>query len=163
VSAAAHWSSSRDARPRFRLTAPEPLEVDIHEACAQALDRLLLPPAVWACYPAGAVELSAQQMARYSRLGLKRGWPDLMIGAPDGVHGGGMYGIELKRRGGTLSKTRVGRTRSGAPRVYEGQADVFPRLIASGAFRDIAVAHSVDEMLAQLAAWQIPLRARIAA
>jgi hypothetical protein len=43
VSAAAHWSSRT---PRFRLTAPELLEVDIHQACAEALDKLLLPPAV---------------------------------------------------------------------------------------------------------------------
>jgi hypothetical protein len=36
-------------------------------------------------------------------------------------------------------------------------------LIVSGGFRDIAIATSVDEMLAQLAAWGIPLRGRIAA
>jgi hypothetical protein len=30
----------------FRLVAPEPYELDIHEACASALDKLLLPPAV---------------------------------------------------------------------------------------------------------------------
>ena len=35
----------------FRLVAPEPFEIDIHEAWASALDKLLLPPAVWACYP----------------------------------------------------------------------------------------------------------------
>jgi hypothetical protein len=155
MSAAAHWSSSRDARPRFRLTAPEPLEVDIHQACAEALDKLLLPPAVWACYPAGAVELNAQQMARYSRLGLKRGWPDLLIGYQ------GMWGIELKRRGGRLSKTRVGRTRRGSPRILEGQEDVFPKLLASGAFRDIQVAHDVVQMLDLLGYWGIPLRAMV--
>jgi hypothetical protein len=44
------------SRP-FRLEAPEPYELDIHEACASALDKLLLPPAIWACYPAGAVQL----------------------------------------------------------------------------------------------------------
>ena len=59
----------------FRLRAPEPLEVDIHEACAKALDHLLLPPAMWFTYPAGASQLSPQQMARYSRIGLKRGLP----------------------------------------------------------------------------------------
>lgn len=36
----------REGRP-FRLTMPVPLEVDIHEACAGALDKLLLPPATW--------------------------------------------------------------------------------------------------------------------
>jgi hypothetical protein len=151
MSAAAHWSSSRDARPRFRLTAPEPLEVDIHQACAQALDRLLLPPAMWFTYPAGATQLSPEQMARYSRVGLKRGLPDIWI-----LYGG-IYCIELKRRGGRLSKTRVGRTRRGSPQVYEGQEDTFPRLLEAGV-EDIAIVHSVDEMLAQLARWDIPLR-----
>jgi hypothetical protein len=153
MSAAARWSSSRDARPRFRLTAPPPpLEVDTHEACAEALRRLLMPPAIWACYPAGVIQLTPAQAARMARMGLQRGWPDLMIGHQ------GLWGIELKRRGGSLSKTRVGRTRSGGPRTYEGQVEVFPRLIASGAFRDIAICTSVDEMLAQLARWEIPLR-----
>jgi hypothetical protein len=36
-------------------------------------------------------------------------------------------------------------------------------LIASGGFRDIAIITSVDEMLAQCTAWNIPLRGRIAA
>jgi hypothetical protein len=136
----------------FKLTAPEPLERDIHEACAQALDRLLLPPARWACYPAGAAQLSPQQQARYSRLGLKRGWPDLMIAYQ------GMWGIELKRRGGRLSETKLSRTPRGSPRILEGQRDVFPALIASGGFKDIAIAHSVDEMLDALEAWNIPHR-----
>jgi hypothetical protein len=156
VSAAAHWSSSRDKAPRFKLTAPEPLEVDIHQACAEALDKLLLPPAVWACYPAGATQLTAQQVARYSRLGLKRGWPDLII-----IFDGRIFGLELKRKGGRLSKTRVSRTRRGSPRILDGQKDVFKRLAAAG--MTIAVAHSVDEMLAQLARWDIPLRARVVA
>jgi hypothetical protein len=138
------------SRP-FRLTAPATPERDIHEACAQALDRLLLPPALWFTYPAGAAQLSPQQQARYSRIGLKRGLPDLWI-----LHRS-IYCIELKRRGGTLSKTRVARTRRGSPRVLLGQTEMFPALIASGV-RAIAVCHSVDEMLAQLAAWQIPMR-----
>jgi hypothetical protein len=138
--------------PRFRLMAPEPLEVDIHAAGAEALRKLLMPPAVWACYAAGVIQLTPAQAARMARMGLQRGWPDLMIGFE------GMWGIELKRPGGRLSRTRVGRTRSGSPRVYEGQVEVFPRLIASGAFRDIAICTSVDEMLAQLQRWEIPLR-----
>jgi hypothetical protein len=137
---------------RFRLTAPEPIERDIHEACAQALERLLAPPAVWFTYPAGASQLSPQQMARHSRIGLKRGLPDLWI-----LHHG-VYCIELKRRGGRLSKTRVVRTRRGSPRILDGQSDVFPQLLASGGVADIAICHSVDEMLAQLARWHIPLR-----
>jgi hypothetical protein len=140
----------------FRLTSPEPLELDIHEACAQALDKLLLPPAMWCCYPAGAVKLTPAETARLARCGLKRGMPDIFL-----FYEGLIFGIELKRRGGRLSKTRVGRTRSGAPRVYEGQEDVFPRLREAG--MAIAVCRSVEEMLAQVARWGIPLRGRIAA
>jgi hypothetical protein len=138
--------------PAFRLTAPELAERDIHEACASALDRLLLPPALWFCYPAGATQLSPQQMARYSRMGLKRGMPDLWF-----LHNG-TYCVELKRRGGQLSRTRIARTRRGSPRILAGQEDTFPQLLASGGVRDIAIAHSVDEMLDALAAWGIPLR-----
>jgi hypothetical protein len=136
---------------RFRLTAPVPVERDIHEACAQALDRLLLPPAFWWTYPAGATQLSPQQQARYSRIGLKRGLPDLWILHQE------IYGIELKRRGGSLSKTRIVRTRRGSPRILAGQEDVFPQLLAAG-MREIAICHSVDEMLLTLQRWQIPLR-----
>ena len=113
------------AAPRFRLTAPEPLEIDIHAGCADALDKLLMPPAFWFTYPAG-VQLSAQQAARYSRLGLKRGLPDIFV-----LHDGA-WGIELKRRGGTLSKTRIVRTRRGSPRILAGQEEVFPLLLAAG-------------------------------
>jgi hypothetical protein len=142
------------ASPRFRLTPPEVAERDIHEACASALDRLLLPPAMWFCYTAGATQLSPQQMARYSRMGLKRGMPDLWF-----LHLG-VYCIELKRRGGRLSQTRIARTRRGSPRILAGQEDTFPQLLASGGVQDIAVAHSVDEMLDRLDAWGIPTRRR---
>jgi hypothetical protein len=140
------------AAPAFRLTPELVAEQDIHEACAAALDRLLLPPALWFCYPAGATQLSAQQMARYSRMGLKRGMPDLWV-----LHAG-VYCIELKRQGGRLSKTRIARTRRGSPRILAGQEDTFPQLIASGGVLDIAIAHSVDEMLEVLEGWRVPLR-----
>jgi hypothetical protein len=136
----------------FRLVAPEPLEVDIQETCAAALDRLLLPPAMWFAYPAGVIELSGHQMARLMRHGLKRGLPDIWI-----LHVR-LYCIELKRRGGSLSKTRVARTHRGSPRVLVGQEEIFPQLIGTGAVEAIAVCTSVDEVLAQLARWQIPLR-----
>jgi hypothetical protein len=136
----------------FKLTPELIAERDIHEACASALDRLLLPPAMWFCYPAGATQLSPQQMARYSKLGLKRGLPDLWFLYR------GVRCIELKRLGGSMSRTTVGRTKSGAPRVWLGQEDVFPALVRSGGVLDIKIAHSVGEMLSVLERWQIPLR-----
>jgi hypothetical protein len=138
--------------PRFRLTPPPVYEQDIQETCAAALDRLLLPPAMWFAYPAGLIELNGHQMARLMRHGLKRGLPDIWI-----LHVR-IFCIELKRRGGALSKTRVAHTRRGTPRVLVGQEEVFPLLIATGAVAAIAVCTSVDEMLVQLARWEIPLR-----
>src|SRR3954464_2012657 len=105
---------------RFRLTPPEPSERDVHERCAEVLDKLLLPPAMWFTYPAGASVLSPQQAARHIRIGLKRGLPDLWF-----LHDG-VYLIELKRPGGQLSKTRIVRSKSGAPRQLIGQDRVFP-------------------------------------
>jgi hypothetical protein len=139
----------------FKLTPPDPFEADIHEACADALDKLLMPPAVWACYPAGHIKLHPADAARLIRAGLKRAFPDILIFCRQA------FGIELKRRGGKPSKTRIVHTRRGAPRVLIGQEEMFPRLIETGAFGGIATCHSVDEMLVQLATWRIPLRAII--
>lgn len=135
----------------FRLT-PEPIaERDIHASCAAVLDRLLLPPAFWFSAAIGATKLSPQQAAALSRAGIKRGLPDLLV-----LHGGKLHGVELKRHKGRLSVTRIVRTRRGSPRILEGQEDVFPKLEAAG--MDICIAHSVDEMLAALDRWHIPLR-----
>lgn len=139
-------------RRKFRLKAPELSEREIHEACASMLDKLLLPPAMWCCYPAGAAQLSPQQQARYSRVGLKRGFPDILIFC------GHVYGIELKRRGGVLSKTRIVRTKRGAPRILDGQIDIFPKLLATGAFAAINVAYSVDDVVHWLDVWGVPHR-----
>jgi hypothetical protein len=141
----------------FRLQAPDPLELDIHEVCASSLDRLLAPPAMWACYPAGAVELTAAQHARYARMGLKRGMPDILFSTA------GCGGSRSSAGAAGCQKTRIVRTRRGSPRVLIGQEETLSALIASGGFRDIAIITSVDEMLAQLTAWGIPLRGRIAA
>ena len=134
----------------FRLVAPMVAEDDLHAAVAQALDVLLMPPATWTTFPAGNIELTGQAAAKLARLGLKRGWPDVLV-----LHGT-LYGIELKRVDGVLSRTRTVRTRRGSLRVVEGQRDTFPRLEAAGMV--IAVCRSVDAVLAQLAAWGVPLR-----
>jgi hypothetical protein len=151
MSAAAQWSSSRDARPRFRLTAPEPSELDLHAAVASTLHTLVLPPAMWWTNPIGHIQLSGAQMARLARIGTKAGLPDIFL-----LHGG-LYGIEIKRHGGSLSKTRIAKARTGALRIVEGQQDVFPRLVEAGA-AEVAVVTSLDELLAALGRWGIPLR-----
>jgi hypothetical protein len=142
------------ARPKrkFQLTAPEPHERDIHETVAKTFDAILLPPVQWCTYPAGAAQLSPQQQARYSRIGLKRSWPDTLISYK------GMYGLELKIPGGRLSKTRMVRTKRGSPRILIGQEEMFPLLLASGGFVAIEIAHSVDEAIEWLDHWEIPHR-----
>jgi hypothetical protein len=140
------------AKPRpFRLTAPTVPEVDLHGAVADALNLLLLPPAEWTTFPAGHVELIRRAAAKLARLGLKRNWPDVLV-----LHGT-LHGIELKRRGGRLSQTRTVGTRRGRLRLVEGQREVFPRLEAVG--MRLADCESVDEVLAALRAWGVPLRA----
>jgi len=148
MSAAAATAKPR-ARP-FRLRAPVVAETALHTSVADALDRLLLPPVQWTTFPAGSVPLPPEFAAKLARMGLHRGWPDILIVA------GGIYGIELKREGGILSKSRTVRTRSGAPRVLAGQTDTFPRLINAG--MKIAVCHSIDEVIDALRGWDIPMR-----
>jgi hypothetical protein len=140
------------ARP-FRLVAPIVPEDDLHENVAAALDLLLLPPAQWTTFPAGHIQLTGQQAAKLHRLGLKRSWPDLLV-----LHGS-LFGIELKRPGGKLSRTRTVRTRRGRLRIVEGQAETFPKLEAAG--MKLATCDSVDSVLETLRIWDIPLRRHV--
>lgn len=134
----------------FALRPPVRYEDDLHAQVARALDLLLLPPAQWSTFPAGHFPLPPAFAAKLSRLGMKRSWPDLLI-----VYGG-IYGIELKREGASMSRTRTVRTKRGALRVLEGQATVFPRLRRAG--MKIEVCYSLDEVLAALRNWNIPTR-----
>jgi hypothetical protein len=134
----------------FRLVAPAFAEDDLHAAVANVLDRLLLPPATWTTFPAGNVELTGQAAAKLARLGLKRGWPDVLV-----LHGS-LHGIELKNRDGKLSRTRTVRTRRGSLRLVEGQQETFPRLEAAG--MKIAVCRSIDDVLLALRGWNVPMR-----
>ena len=137
---------------RLALKSPRyASEDDLHEQVARALAILLPPPVEWTTVPAGGYELSAAARARLFRLGLKTGWPDLII-----VHAGQVFGIELKNDAGVLSKTRIVRTRSGGARVVVGQRDMHTRLLASG--MRLAVCRSLSAVLDQLHEWQIPTR-----
>lgn len=140
--------------PRVKPRAPAPpipKEDDIHAAVAKALDLLLLPPAMWTTFPAGGYLLTPAAAGRLSRLGLKRGWPDVLV-----LHRE-LHGIELKRPGGVLSRTVTVRNRLGGIRVVEGQRDMFPRLEAAG--MRLATCTSVDAVLTVLRGWGVPLRA----
>ena len=138
------------ARRRLKLTNERP-EDDLHADAANSLAWHVQSPVEWTTFPAGNVPLPPQFAAKLSRLGLKRGWPDILL-----LHDRRLYGIELKRVGGALSKTRIVRTKRGGWRELTGQEDMFPRLELAG--MRIAVCHSVPEMLAVLRAWGVPLR-----
>jgi hypothetical protein len=147
--------------PNFKLTNEILSERDLQESIIRILDALIQPPAFFFSAAIGAAKLSPQQAAALSRAGVKRGIPDVLILAPDD-HGPRIFGLELKReKQGYLSRDRIVRTKRGSPRLLEGQQSVFPRLEAAG--MTIAIARSVDEVLAQLEAWGVPLRGRVAA
>jgi hypothetical protein len=137
--------------PRLRLIAPVVAEVDLQAALCDALDKLLLPGVMWTSLPIGHVKLTGQQAARLARIGTHTGWPDVIL-----LHAGTVFGLELKRVGGQLSRTRMVRTRSGGHRLVEGQCDTFPRLMAAG--MRIACVSSVTEALTALSTWGVPLR-----
>ena len=67
---------------RLALKSPRyASEDDLHEQVAKALAILLPPPVEWTTVPAGGYELSAAARARLFRLGLRPGWPDIIISA----------------------------------------------------------------------------------
>jgi hypothetical protein len=96
--------------------------------------------------------LTKEQFAQYSRFGIKRGMPDIMVFFRQ------CWGIELKRRRGTLTKTRVVHTRRGTSRELIGQAEMHQLLLDSGAWGAIEVARSVDDVCMLLDRWGIPRR-----
>lgn len=137
-------------RPRLRLELVTPSENELAESVAHLLAKVLLPPAEWTCFPAGVVPLPKALGTKLSRYGLARGWPDYLI-----LHQR-LYGLELKTRGGRLSKGYMARTARGGVKWREGQEEVFPRLTAAG--MTIAVCRSIPDVLGALTEWQIPMR-----
>jgi hypothetical protein len=134
----------------WRLTEDIPREKDIQATVRHGLDVLLLPPAVWFAMPVGHIKLTKAQAARLTEIGLKRGLPDIFV-----LHQR-LYGVELKRPGGQLSRTRIVRTRRGGLRELAGQRETFPVLEAAGL--TIAVCDSLPAVLAFLTACGVPLR-----
>jgi hypothetical protein len=58
-------------------------------------------------------------------------------------------------------KCRWERNKRGRLRFKIGQEEMFPRLLATGAFAAIETAYSVDEALDWIERWGIPMRGRI--
>jgi hypothetical protein len=137
--------------PPLRLVTETQPEDDIQADVAVKLTFLLLPPAYWFAMPLGHIKLTRQQGAKLSRIGARRGLPDLFI-----IYNRQVYGIELKAERGRLSKTRLERNARGTLIEREGQDRVFPKLEAAGC--RIAVCRSGDDVIDQLQHWGIPMR-----
>jgi hypothetical protein len=136
--------------PVLRLDEYVPPEDDIHATVAQALERLLRPPAQFTCFPAGHIELTGRQAAKLARMGLKRNWPDFII-----IHGYPI-GIELKNTDGELSRSRWVRSkRTGRPRWVEGQREGFAKLRAAG--MKIHICRNLEHVLVCLESEGVPM------
>lgn len=114
-------------------------ERDIHIAVARLLDTVLEPPAIWSTFPAGGG--GKARGGQFKAMGLKPGWPDIII-----LHPTGVFWIELKTAKGRLS-----------PEQKEAHDLIH---CARG---HVAVCRSVDDVMTQLQMWLLPLRGRIAA
>jgi hypothetical protein len=151
----------RKTVPAFRLRDYVTPEDNLHLSVVDLLAKLVLPPAEWAAYPAGWTELTGQQKAKFYRMGLRQAWPDFLISY------NGFLGVELKTETGRLSISRNIRVRDRRGNIVtkwvEGQREVFPRLVASGGFKKIVVCRSLDEVTAELRAFGVPMRGRVAA
>lgn len=128
---------------RFKLTAPEPSEDELQASIADLLNAILIPgQAEWVHVPAGGYALSPAASARLYRLGLRAGWPDLLVCyAPCRS-----LWLEVKAVGGVTSKVQKlkheGLRRVGHP---------------------VVIVRSIGDVLAALEAHEVPFRrARVA-
>lgn len=76
-------------------------EDQLHQAVADLLDTILLPPAFWVTFPAGVGKLGRATAGRLRAKGLKAGFPDLIL-----IFNGRITGIELKTEDGRISKAQ---------------------------------------------------------
>jgi len=142
----------------YRLTEELRAEKDLQADGHAAFSRLIRPPAEFTAFPAGHLKLTGQQAARLTRIGLRRSWPDHLV-----LYAGKLIGIEWKKPGEALSRSRWVRTKSGKSRWVEGQREVFPRLAGQG-MRGPYVCETVEQALEALEAEGVPMvRWRIAA
>lgn len=123
---------------------PAPLEIAIHSSIADVLRHYLSPGWRWAHYPAGELR-EPKTAAKLKRMGLAVGWPDLLLLAPaaQGLPGGRLHAMEVKRQGEDLS---------------DDQEEFQAWCAAQGVPH--AVVHSLKEALPVFEAWGC-LRARL--
>ena len=121
---------------RFKLTALEPTEAQLHATVAHYLDWVLMPPAQYTTFPAGWGVLTKSTAGRLKGAGLKQGMPDILL-----FLSGLCFGIELKSHKGTLTPV---------------QRDMHKKLGAAGV--PVSVCTSLEEVTEVLDAWGFRLR-----
>lgn len=122
--------------PRLKLRG-EPDEDQLHKSIADLLDWVLTEDVVWSHFPAGGYELGPAARGRLWRLGLKQGFPDLVICyAPLKT-----LWLEVKTRFGVTSRAQK--------RKHE-------QLRAIG--HPVVVVRSVEDVLAALETFGVPYR-----
>ena len=115
-------------------------EAGLHRAIVAFLDLALPPDVVVYHVPNG--ELRHRAVAgRLAGLGVRAGVPDLAV-----IHRGRALFLEVKAPGGRLSPA---------------QRETHAALVAAGA--KLAVVRDIEDAIAALAGWGVPLRARAAA
>lgn len=115
---------------RARSAVQRVSEEAIQRAVVDLLGRAARPGVVFTHMPSGEARHKAVA-GKLKGLGVKPGWPDLLI-----VAGGQLYGLELKTIAG---------------RVSHAQKAAHAELTAAGAI--VAVAYGIDEAMRQLKAW----------
>lgn len=128
---------------RFKLTAPDPSEDELQSSIADLLNAILMPgAALFSHFPAGGYHLTEAARARLYRLGLRRGWPDIIIC----YSGGRSLWLEVKTPTGVLSHEQ--RTKHTELRCLG---------------HTVLVVRSVEDVIAALITHGVPFRkARIA-
>ena len=123
-------AEGRRARPR-KAPADRPKEVALHRAVVAVLRKVGGPTWRWT-HPASGEKRDPATAAKLKALGVRRGWPDLLLLSPAGA----LHCLEFKAFNGELS---------------EDQEDFRLFCIRSGI--RYAVIRTIDEALATLAGW----------
>ncbi len=91
-----YWKGVKSGRRRRPDVEIESEEI-LHRRVAEFLDTVIHPPNIWTTIGHGGG--GKVRGAKLKAMGVKKGWPDILILAP----GPKVLGIELKKEGGYLS------------------------------------------------------------
>jgi hypothetical protein len=101
---------------KFKLTAPEPTEYQLHTAVADYLDWALTPASFFTTFPSGWGIMARATAGRLKRAGLKAGVPDVLV-----IYAGQAIFIELKSSKGSSTPIQ----RETQMRLLDAKALVF--------------------------------------